>query len=55
MKKNAISTAVIFLVIAAVFSGCVEHRYYQKNHQHSNEYNQRHHRTSAGVDIKIRS
>jgi hypothetical protein len=53
MKKNVFSTAVIILILGFFFSGCVEHRYYQKNHQHSNGYNHRHHRASAGVDINI--
>ncbi len=54
MKKNIILSLISMVLITAVLSGCMEHRYYQKNHQHSKQYEQRHHRsTRPGVDIDI--
>ena len=42
MKKNVFNTVIIALIAVFFLSGCMEHRYYQKNHSHSREYNDRH-------------
>ena len=44
----------ILLILAIGSTGCMEHRYYQKNHEHSERYNQRHHHSSTPrIDIDM--
>ncbi len=52
MKKTIKFTAIIAIIMISILSGCMEHRYYQKNNQHTERYNQHHHR-GARVDVNI--
>jgi uncharacterized lipoprotein len=55
MKNKFMYAVVAALVLVSILSGCMEHHYYQKNnHQHSEQYNHRHHRgNSPGIDINL--
>ncbi len=47
---------IVSLALILLFSGCVEHRYYQEHNRHSDDYYHRRHMDpphGAGVDIDI--
>ncbi len=53
-KKNGVILVAISLFLAFAFSACEEHRYYQQNNRHSDNYNKRHHKVMRpGLDINI--
>jgi hypothetical protein len=54
MKYKLMRTVIAAIVVVAITSGCMEHRYYQKNNQHSENYNKRHHRgNQPRLDINL--
>ncbi|MEJ0104774.1 MAG: hypothetical protein WDO19_20450 [Bacteroidota bacterium] len=55
MKK---AVSIVLLVFMSIFfiTGCAEHRYYVKNHDHSPRYYRHHpHRHHHDVDVHIRN
>ena len=54
MKKIIMYSAIVSVILVSILSGCMEHRYYQKNNQHSENYNKRHHRgNQPRLDINL--
>ena len=52
MKKKSFYSIALTLAILFTFTGCAEHRYYQQNHRHTDEYEHRHH-SERSLDIDV--
>lgn len=54
MKKSIPYIIVLSIIIAFVFSACMEPRYYRINHRHSERYERHHHRHGEpGIDVRV--
>jgi hypothetical protein len=54
MKKHFLKLVIAMMVFTTVMSGCMEQRYYREHHNHSPDYERRHHRGEhASVEVEI--